>query len=198
VRVAPSSGCFWGWHRLDDIAARRLVAEAGISAGDLVLDIGAGTGALTAPLVHAGARVVAVELHAGRARALRQRFDRDPVTVVQTDAMDLRLPTRPFRVVANPPFASITSIMRRLLGSRTLVRADLVVPRHVAARWSGRYEHSDIRTTHWISRSMFHPAASDDAFVLVITRFGAQARRPRGSPSTGRSRASRSSRARRG
>jgi 23S rRNA (adenine-N6)-dimethyltransferase len=130
----------WGWHQLADDWARRLVLAAGIRPGDLVLDIGAGTGGLTRPLVDVGARVIAVELHPRRAQQLRHRFARAPVTVVQVDAADLRLPRRPFRVVANPPFGVTAALIRRLLsrGSR-LVTADLVVPRHVAVRWtSGR------------------------------------------------------------
>jgi 23S rRNA (adenine-N6)-dimethyltransferase len=50
----------WGWHRLDSRTAHRLVTSARVQRGDLVLDIGAGTGALTAPLVRAGARVIAI------------------------------------------------------------------------------------------------------------------------------------------
>jgi 23S rRNA (adenine-N6)-dimethyltransferase len=169
----------WGWHCLDDSVARRLVAEAGISPGDLVLDIGAGRGALTAPLLDRGARVVAVELHAGRAAALRRRFADRPVTIVQADATDLRLPRRPFRVVANLPFASTTAILRRLLGpSSRLVRADLVVPRHVAARWSGGrgaggtgWQSSfEVWTSRRLSRRAFHPPPPADASVLVIRR----------------------------
>ncbi len=127
----------WGWHQLADEWAQRLVTAARITPDDLVLDIGAGTGALTGPLVRTGARVVAVELHPRRARQLRDRFARAGVTVVQVDAADLRLPRRPFRVVANPPFGVTTALIRRLLsrGSR-LVTADLVVPRHVAVRWA--------------------------------------------------------------
>ena len=83
----------------------RVVADAGVRPGDLVLDIGAGTGAVTAPLVAAGARVIAVELHPERVAMLRERFAGDDVTVVRADVADLRLPRRPFRVVANPPFA---------------------------------------------------------------------------------------------
>jgi len=130
----------WGWHQLADDWAERLVAAAGVQPGDLVLDIGAGTGALTAPLVRAGARVVAFELHPGRAAALRARFCDEPVKVVQADVADLRLPRRPFRVVANPPFGVTTAVLRRLLAPNSrLLSADLVLPHYAAARWaSGR------------------------------------------------------------
>jgi 23S rRNA (adenine-N6)-dimethyltransferase len=64
----------WGWHRLADDWAARVVAAADVRPGELVLDIGAGQGALTRPLIKAGVRVIAVELHPGRAEALRRRF----------------------------------------------------------------------------------------------------------------------------
>jgi 23S rRNA (adenine-N6)-dimethyltransferase len=126
----------WGWHRLTPQWAAQLVADAGIKQGDLVLDVGAGTGAITEQLVRAGARVVAVELHPARHRELVDRFRDDDVVVVRADGQDLRLPRRDFRVVSNPPFAITTSLMRRLLspGSR-LVAAHLVVPTGVARRW---------------------------------------------------------------
>ncbi|MDQ3642393.1 MAG: methyltransferase, partial [Actinomycetota bacterium] len=80
----PAAGAtWWGWHRLDSRVATRLVAQAGVRPGDLVIDVGAGDGALTAPLVRAGARVIAIELHPGRARGLRDRFADAPVRVVQ-------------------------------------------------------------------------------------------------------------------
>jgi 23S rRNA (adenine-N6)-dimethyltransferase len=127
----------WGWHQLADGWARRLVLAAGINPGDLVLDVGAGTGALTCQLVDVGAHVIAVELHPRRAQHLRQRFAAATVTVVQVDAADLRLPRRPFKVVANPPFGITTALIRRVLGRGSrLVTADVVVPRYVAVRWS--------------------------------------------------------------
>ncbi|HEY9557394.1 MAG TPA: rRNA adenine N-6-methyltransferase family protein [Acidimicrobiales bacterium] len=127
----------WGWHELDDRWAERLVADARIERGDTVLDIGAGTGAITAPLLERGARVIAVEAHPKRAQALRDRFGR-AIVVVQADAADLRLPRRPFHVVANPPFAVTTPMLRRLLqpGSR-LVSARLVLQDQAARRWGG-------------------------------------------------------------
>jgi 23S rRNA (adenine-N6)-dimethyltransferase len=43
-----------GWHRLAEAWAERVVKESGVRAGDLVLDIGAGKGALTEHLVAGG------------------------------------------------------------------------------------------------------------------------------------------------
>jgi 23S rRNA (adenine-N6)-dimethyltransferase len=140
--------------------------------GDLVVDIGAGTGALTQPLVDAGARVIAVELHPQRAEVLRTRFPRSSVIVVQANAADLRLPRRPFRVVANPPFAVTSPLLRRLLtpGGR-LVRADLVIGRAAALRWTSRHAPAfDVRIAHGISRSAFIPRPPVDAVVLRIDR----------------------------
>ncbi len=169
----------WGWHQLVAPAARRLVDGAAIRPGDLVVDIGAGTGAITAPLVAAGARVVAVELHPRRAQVLRERFAGDPVTVVRADASDLRLPRRPFRVVANPPFAITTSVLRRLLGPGSrLVTADLVVPRGLARRWtdhrapgSGRWPRTfTARVAATVPGSAFRPRPPSATVVLRIER----------------------------
>ncbi len=134
------------------------MARAGVRPGDLVVDVGAGDGAITGPLVDAGARVVAVELHPGRAQTLRRQFAGSPVRVVQADAADLRLPRRPFRVVANPPFAITTALLRRLLSPRSqLVSAHLVVPLHVAARWTaGR----GVGAGGWEFRTARLPASS--------------------------------------
>jgi 23S rRNA (adenine-N6)-dimethyltransferase len=169
----------WGFHQLAEPFARRLVAAARIAPGDLVLDIGAGTGAITGELVAAGARVVAVELHAGRARVLRSRFDSRQVTVVVADAADLRLPRQPFRVVANPPFAITTALLRRVLapGSR-LLSADLVLPAPVAARWAaGRAPGAQrwarafsVRVVGRLPPTAFRPPAPVPAVVLRIER----------------------------
>jgi 23S rRNA (adenine-N6)-dimethyltransferase len=161
----------WGWHRLHEAWAARIVQESGVRSGDLVLDIGAGQGALTEQLVAAGARVLAIELHPGRAEYLRRRFVGTDVKVVEVDAgTSLLLPHKPFKVVANPPYAISSAVLRTLTsrGSR-LVRADLVLQkafaRKVAGATRGRW-----RATVGLSvpRHAFQPPPQVDSAMLIL------------------------------
>ncbi len=112
--------------------AAHIVFTAEIGPGQLVVDLGAGTGALTGPLLRVGARVIAVELDVGRLARLRRLAD---VEVVAVDLAVFRWPTVPFRVVvANPPWALAETVRVRLLAAPSLVRADVVVPRWLARR----------------------------------------------------------------
>jgi 23S rRNA (adenine-N6)-dimethyltransferase len=173
----PSSYRRWGWHRLDPVWAERLVADANLPRGAIVLDVGAGRGALTRALLAAGARVIAVEAHPGRAQHLRERFT--GVIVVQADARDVRLPRRPFHVVANPPFALTTALLQRLLQPNSrLVSARLVVQEQAARRWASPMAPGSPRSraTYDVSlgapipRRAFDPRPRVDARTLVVRR----------------------------
>jgi len=155
------------------------VADAAVRPGDLVLDIGAGQGALTAELVERGARVIAVELHPARVRRLRGRFAGLPVTVVHADAVSMRLPRRPFRVVASPPYAISSPLLRLLLApSSRLTAADLVLQRAVVRRYaSGRAAGPGRFGRRWrlsagrsLPRRAFRPPPQVDSAVLVVRR----------------------------
>jgi 23S rRNA (adenine-N6)-dimethyltransferase len=169
----------WSWYSLSEGWAETIVATAGLGSADLVLDIGAGTGALTRALATTGARVVAVEAHPGRAATLRRAFDPSHVKVVEADVSELRLPRRPFRVVANPPFALTTPLLRGLLspGSQ-LLSAYLVLQKGAAARWaSGRpyesrswHRRYNLEIVLPIPRSAFSPPPRVDAALLTIRR----------------------------
>jgi 23S rRNA (adenine-N6)-dimethyltransferase len=109
--------------------AAEIVASAGVREGELVVEIGAGFGRLTAPLRTAGARVVAVEFDPELAGSLRRRYAGGRVTVVEADFLTLEPPAEPHRVVGNVPFSITTPILRRLLDDpgSGLRRADLIV-----------------------------------------------------------------------
>lgn len=120
-----------GAHFLRDRAITgELIRSSGIGPGDLVFDLGAGYGAITARLAATGARVIAVELDARLAGHLERRFSDDAnVRVVHGDARRIPLPRRRFHVVANVPFAATTALLRRLLGDHAirLAGADLII-----------------------------------------------------------------------
>ena len=166
----------WGWHRLVDEWAAHVVSDAQVRPGEPVVDIGAGYGALTQHLLQAGARVIAVELHPSRVQHLRERFAEASVTVVQADALSIRWPCRPFRVVANPPYGMSTALLRVLLAPRSrLVAANLVLQRALVRRYA---EHERGQTSRrWrmraglvLPRYAFRPAPQVDSAVLVIRR----------------------------
>ena len=107
VRQRPSRGAP-GQHFLrSSKLAAELVRDAGIRPGELVVDIGAGAGALTAALVDARATVLALEVDPTLAAALRRRFAGRDVTVVEVDARGWSLPREPFAVVSNLPFSKL-------------------------------------------------------------------------------------------
>jgi 23S rRNA (adenine-N6)-dimethyltransferase len=169
------------------LAGGRLAAElvelAGVGAGDLVVEIGAGTGVLTEALARRAGRVVAVELDPRLAERARSRLGGyGNVSVVTADALALPPPRRPVRVVANLPFGSTAAILRRLLGDpRTrLERADLIVQeqaarRYAAARpgtpdtiaWGAWY---DLGTGRRLGPACFRPPPRVAAAVLVVRR----------------------------
>ena len=176
--MSAKGQAWWGFHELTDPWAYRLVKAAGIRPGEMVLDIGAGRGAITVHLLNAGARVIAVELHPERARQLRQRFG-SRIIVVQADATDLRLPRGEFKVVANPPFGLTAGLLRRLVSSPgRMLSADIVVPTRTAARWAaGRGPPSTSRSATYTARTVarlptraFRPPSPAAAAVLRLER----------------------------
>jgi 23S rRNA (adenine-N6)-dimethyltransferase len=130
---------------------------------------------LTCHLVAAGARVLAIEPHPARAARLRTRFTGQPVTVLEVTAEEVRLPGRPFRVVANPPFAVSTAVVRQLLAPHSrLVAADLVLQRAAVRRFvdtGGRWGHRwSLTEGTRVPRRAFLPPPQVDAEGLVVRR----------------------------
>ena len=151
-RPAPNPA---GAHFLRDrTLITRLVRASGAGQGQLVLDLGAGYGSITAALAAAGPRVIAVERDPRLAARLSRRFGGEPrVTVVAADLRDVSLPRRDFVVVASIPFAVSTELLRRLLGNPAvpLAGAELVLG-WGAGCWLARSRPRDEETAWWTAR----------------------------------------------
>lgn len=170
---------------VDPQVIERFVRSLDLRAGELVVDLGAGKGALTLPLLDAGVEVWAVERDPVWSKRLRQSLVSEAYAtsrVIETDLRRLRLPRTPFRVVANPPFGLTTEILTRLLDAPDdgPDRIDLIVQREVAVKHS-RLPPASLRTAAWspwwefhlgpvIDRRAFRPRPRVDAAVLTIVR----------------------------
>jgi 23S rRNA (adenine-N6)-dimethyltransferase len=182
VRQRPTPGAR-GQHFLrSSRLAAELVADAGIEPGDLVVDIGAGTGAFTRALLDAGAEVVALELDPRLAAGLRRRFGSRSARVVEADARRWSWPREPFAIVSNLPFAGSGEILGSLLRDpRTgLQQADVIVQWELAAKQASVWP-ATLRATYWrawfviaiagrLARSAFSPPPGVDTAVLRVTR----------------------------
>src|SRR5688500_18854674 len=95
---------------VDETYARRVVGALAPRAGETVVEIGPGRGALTALLLESGAQVVAVEFDRDLAALLRKQFGgRDDFKLVEADALGVDFcravePAASARVVANLPY----------------------------------------------------------------------------------------------
>lgn len=74
---------------VDPQLADAIVADAGVTARDAVVEIGPGAGGLTQPLLAAAGRVTAVEIDAGLVELLRERLGDEPkLRIVHGDCLD--------------------------------------------------------------------------------------------------------------
>jgi 23S rRNA (adenine-N6)-dimethyltransferase len=166
-------GRSWDWYRLRPDWADRIVDTVGIRSGDLVVDLGAGDGALSLPLAAAGARVIAVELHPSRAEKLRRRSAGRDIRVVQMDGLEFRYPRRRVRVVANPPFGIAGRLLRSATAHPELVALDVVLPTAIARRWAdGRSRPRRFRAeiALGLPRKAFDPRPAVDCVLLRLRR----------------------------
>ncbi|WP_084628470.1 ribosomal RNA small subunit methyltransferase A [Amycolatopsis nigrescens] len=160
-----------------------LIRHCAIDEQDLVLDLGAGFGAITAPLARTGAKVLAVERDPEFARRLRRRLDDRPnVRVVTADLRTVSLPRNDFLVVSSIPYAVSSALLRRLLSPRStpLRRAELVVEWGFAKRlttavprspelawWAARFQLS-LRKR--VPAACFSPPPKVDSAHLAVRR----------------------------
>jgi 23S rRNA (adenine-N6)-dimethyltransferase len=163
--------------------ASELVAQARISARDLVMEIGAGSGRLTLPLAERAGRVIAVERDPVWADRLRSSFVNDSqVTIVRANALRVTLPPDPYRVFGNLPFGFGSRILARFLddAGSPLQRLDAML-QYEMARKRAQIHPSTLVSLGWqpwwefrllrrVPRTAFEPIPSVDAGMLSVTR----------------------------
>jgi 23S rRNA (adenine-N6)-dimethyltransferase len=176
-----STSQIWSQHFFRDPArAASVVAHLPLTRHDTVYEIGPGTGHLTAPLAERAGCVVAVEVDPALCAHLRARFAAFPhVRIVHADFLTYPLPTHPYIVVANVPFAITAAVVTKLLDAPRPPRAAyLIVQREAAARFAGspcETQYSvlakpwfTLAATETFPRTAFTPAPRVDAAMLEI------------------------------
>jgi len=123
----------------DPAALGRIVAAAGLSPDDAVVEVGAGLGTLTRLLAERAGRVVAVELDERLVGILHEQLGGLPnVEIIHGDILtipDLGFPHRGYKVVGNLPYYITSAVLRRFLEQEPRPRLLVVtVQREVAER----------------------------------------------------------------
>lgn len=131
---------------IDRNLVSKLVDESGVGRGDLVLEVGPGTGTLTGELLDRGCEVVACELDEGLAGLIEDRFASHPgFGLIRGDCLASKrvlspeivgaIGGRPFHLVANLPYQAATPLMLVLLTAHPNCLAQAVtIQKEVADR----------------------------------------------------------------
>ena len=169
-------------HFLSAAAARAIVRRLPTGNGGLVIEPGAGDGALTIALADAGLRVVAIEKDARFYHRLRERFAENPqIACHHADFLAFPLPAAPYRVVSNVPYGITAALVRKLLrATRPPDDALLIVQREAAEKFAGTPRETlfsllhkpwfDIAIAGGVSRGDFTPPPRVASALLRITR----------------------------
>jgi 23S rRNA (adenine-N6)-dimethyltransferase len=161
---------------------RKLVDASSIGPGDVVYEIGAGTGILTAELARRARRVVALEIDRALVSGLLERFRNHPrVRILQADFLDFRIRDRRYKIFANIPFNRTSAIVRKILCTTPAPQeAYLVMQKEAAEKFSGSPGETrfsllvkpwfQMRIVRMLRKTDFHPAPRVDSVLLRIQR----------------------------
>ena len=178
----------------DPNTVRRIVAAAGISEDDVVLEVGPGLGSLTLALLPVASAVVAVEIDPVLAARLpRTAEEHAPelaarLRVVEADALRVRAAEfadrSPTALVANLPYNVAGPVVLHLLAELPTLRHGLVmVQSEVADRMAAKPGSrtygvpsakaawfADVRRAGPVPRSVFWPVPNVDSGLVSFTR----------------------------
>ncbi|MFJ6081299.1 ErmE/ErmH/ErmO/ErmR family 23S rRNA (adenine(2058)-N(6))-methyltransferase [Streptomyces sp. NPDC092369] len=170
---------------LADRATAEYVARLAVPRGrqvPLLLEVGAGKGALTACLVPRCRELHAHEIDPRLVRELRTRFSATPqVRVVAGDFTATRPPRTPFAVAGNVPFSRTAAIVDWCLRAPALTDATLLTQLEYARKRTGDYGSWTLLTVRswprfeWrlvgrVARTRFRPVPRVDGGIVRIER----------------------------
>jgi 16S rRNA (adenine1518-N6/adenine1519-N6)-dimethyltransferase len=174
-----------GQHWLHDEASLQAMVEAAdVTTGETVLEIGPGTGNLTAKLLEAGATVTAVERDKHLFQDLTNRFSGQRLYLHTNDILrfDLTSLSRNYKVVANIPYYLTSNLLRVLCESANPPASiTLLVQKEVAERVAaapGRMSLLSVSVQFYCRASLgliiparyFTPPPKVDSQVLKLNR----------------------------
>lgn len=171
----------------DPNTVRRIVRDAGVQPGDVVVEVGPGLGSLTLALLEAGAQVHAIEVDHGLAAALAEVVG-PGVTITVADALAVSyaelIGDGPATMIANLPYNVATPILMTALREGALAGYHLMVQREVGQRWVasvGDPAHGAVsvkiallaqaRMAGSISRQAFHPIPNVESVTVSLTPY---------------------------
>ncbi|MEU9353110.1 ErmE/ErmH/ErmO/ErmR family 23S rRNA (adenine(2058)-N(6))-methyltransferase [Streptomyces griseoloalbus] len=168
----------------DRTTARRFARLAVPDGGPapLLLEVGAGKGALTGTLAPLCRELHAYEIDPRLVSALRGRFSGTPhVRVIAGDFLAARPPRTPFSVAGNVPFSRTAAVVDWCLRAPRLTDATLLTQLEYARKRTGDYgswtrltvltwPHYQWRLLARVGRSSFRPVPRVDAGVVRIER----------------------------
>lgn len=172
---------------VDPNTVTRIVAAAGVTPDDTVLEIGPGLGSLTLPLGRVARRVVAVEIDTGLAAVVADlTAPLGTVEVVTADALRTDLDSllgEPAMLVANLPYNVATPLLFAALDSRYVVGGYVMVQREVGERWAAipgdpAYAAVSVKVALaaraeidlTVPRNVFLPVPNVDSVMVRVTR----------------------------
>ena len=179
---------------IDGHVLDKIIAGAGVTKDDMVLEIGPGIGTMTQYLAEAAGKVVAVEIDRNLLPILQETLaDYDNVKVIHADVLSLDLEKlvqeenggRPIKVVANLPYYITTPIIMALFEQHVpLATVTVMVQKEVAARMksgpgSKDYGALSLAVQYYaepyivanVPCNCFMPRPNVDSAVIRLTRY---------------------------
>ena len=180
----------WGQNFvIDGNTVRRIVAAAGITDDDIVVEVGPGLGSLTLGLLQQARHVIAVEvdpvLAGALAETVAQRIPNASLDVIHADALHItELPQAPTALVSNLPYnvavpVLITMLTRFASINRVLVMVQAEVADRLAAQPGSKTYGVPSVKAQWfgtvkragsIGRNVFWPAPNVDSGLVLLER----------------------------